>query len=236
MKQGLNLTKRIILFFLGMSIIQLGVALFLKTNIGSDPFTVFTQGLSMALNKTGLKDFSLVQMLAGKSEVTPGIANMIILMVLFLIILFTEKKRIKIGTLICVVGVGPIIDLGVNIISYFPVESYNYVIKMILLLAGCFIIAIGFSILSASNLGVAPNDIIPFIIQDKTKIEYRWIRTSLDAIFLIGGFLLGGKVGIGTIIAMLSQGPFIQLCLPYGEKIVSSILSQHESEKQEIAA
>lgn len=236
MKQGLNLTKRIILFFLGMSIIQLGVALFLKTNIGSDPFTVFTQGLSMALNKTGLKDFSLVQMLDGKSEVTPGIANMIILMVLFLIILFTEKKRIKIGTLICVVGVGPIIDLGVNIISYFPVESYNYVIKMILLLAGCFIIAIGFSILSASNLGVAPNDIIPFIIQDKTKIEYRWIRISLDAIFLIGGFLLGGKVGIGTIIAMLSQGPFIQLCLPYGEKIVSSILSQHESEKQEIAA
>lgn len=236
MKQGLNLTKRIILFFLGMSIIQLGVALFLKTNIGSDPFTVFTQGLSMSLNKTGLKDFSLVQMLAGKSEVTPGIANMIILMVLFLIILFTEKKRIKIGTLICVVGVGPIIDLGVNIISYFPVESYNYVIKMILLLAGCFIIAIGFLILSASNLGVAPNDIIPFIIQDKTKIEYRWIRISLDAIFLIGGFLLGGKVGIGTIIAMLSQGPFIQLCLPYGEKIVSSILSQHESEKQEIAA
>lgn len=236
MKQGLNLTKRIILFFLGMSIIQLGVALFLKTNIGSDPFTVFTQGLSMSLNKTGLKDFSLVQMLAGKSEITPGIANMIILIVLFVIILFTEKSRIKIGTLICVVGVGPIIDLGVNIISYFPVESYNYVIKMILLLAGCFIIAIGFSILSASNLGVAPNDIIPFIIQDKTKIEYRWIRISLDAIFLIGGFLLGGKVGIGTIIAMLSQGPFIQLCLPYGEKIVSSILSQHESEKQEIAA
>ena len=236
MKQGLNLTKRIILFFLGMSIIQLGVALFLKTNIGSDPFTVFTQGLSMALNKTGVKDFSLVQMLAGKSEITPGIANMIILIVLFVIILFTEKSRIKIGTLICVVGVGPIIDLGVNIISYFPVDSYNYVIKMILLLAGCFIIAIGFSILSASNLGVAPNDIIPFIIQDKTKIEYRWIRISLDAIFLIGGFLLGGKVGIGTIIAMLAQGPFIQLCLPYGEKIVSSILSQHESEKQEIVA
>lgn len=217
MKQGLNLTKRIILFFLGMSIIQLGVALFLKTNIGSDPFTVFTQGLSMALNKTGLKDFSLVQMLAGKSEVTPRS-----------IIGPTPTTQISVPILIRF--------FSVNIISYFPVESYNYVIKMILLLAGCFIIAIGFSILSASNLGVAPNDIIPFIIQDKTKIEYRWIRISLDAIFLIGGFLLGGKVGIGTIIAMLSQGPFIQLCLPYGEKIVSSILSQHESEKQEIAA
>lgn len=236
MKQGLNLAKRIVLFFLGMSIIQLGVALFLKTNIGSDPFTVFTQGLSITLNKTGLKDFSFVQMLAGKSEVTPGIANMIILIVLFVIILFTEKKRIKIGTLICVVGVGPIIDFGVKIISYFPVESYNYVIKMILLLLGCFIIAIGFSILSASNIGVAPNDIIPFIIQDKTKIEYRWVRISLDAVFLIGGFLLGGKVGIGTIIAMLSTGPFIQLCLPYGEKCVNLILGSYETKTEEVAA
>ena len=98
MKQGLNLTKRIVLFFLGMSIIQLGVALFLKTNIGSDPFTVFTQGLSMALNKTGVKDFSLVQMLAGKSEITPGIANMIILIVLFVIILtlIVDSLRIEV--------------------------------------------------------------------------------------------------------------------------------------------
>ncbi|WP_455796770.1 hypothetical protein [Clostridium butyricum] len=41
MKHGINLVKRIILFFIGMSIIQLGVALFLKTNIDSDTFTCF---------------------------------------------------------------------------------------------------------------------------------------------------------------------------------------------------
>ena len=46
MKKGINLIKRLIMFFIGMSIIQLGVALFLKTNIGSDTFTVFTQGLA----------------------------------------------------------------------------------------------------------------------------------------------------------------------------------------------
>lgn len=138
MKQGLNLAKRIVLFFLGMSIIQLGVALFLKTNIGSE--------------------------------------------------------------------------------------------------IGYFIIAIGFSILSASNLGVAPNDIIPFIIQDKARIEYRWVRISLDAIFLIGGFLLGGKVGVGTIIAMLSTGPLIQLCLPHGEKCVNLILGSCETKSEEVAA
>jgi uncharacterized protein len=235
MNKTINLFKRIILFFVGMSIIQFGVALFLKTNIGSDPFTVFTQGLALTLNKTGLKNFSLVKLISGVNEVTPGVANMIILVILFIVIIVVEKSRIKIGTLICVVGVGPIIDLGVRLVSYFPVESYNYVVKALLIAFGCLIIAIGFSILSATNVGVAPNDIVPFIIQDKTKAEYRWIRIALDGGFLIIGFILGGKIGIGTVIAMLSTGPFIQFCLPYGEKFVKLIVSEKEEDTEETA-
>ena len=230
MNNSINLIKRLILFFVGMSIIQFGVALFLKTNIGSDTFTVFTQGLASMLNKTGLKDFFLVKLISGSAQVTTGVANMIILVVLFVIILLTERSRINIGTLICVVGVGPIIDLGVKIVSYFPVESCNYFVKAIIVLAGCFIIAIGFSIQSASNLGVAPNDIIPFIILGRIKIQYRWIRIGLDAGYLIIGFILGGTIGIGTIIAMLSTGPFIQFCLPYGEKFVALIVNEKTEE------
>lgn len=224
MNKAINLVKRLVLFFIGMSIIQFGVALFLKTGIGSDPFTVFTQGLANILDKTGLRNLSIVNMIAGRAEVTPGIANMIILIVLFSIILIVDRKRIKIGTLICVVGVGPIIDLGVKVVSYFPVESANVIIKMLLVLLGCFIIAVGFSIMSESNMGVAPNDMVPFIIQDKIKFQYRWIRITIDATFLILGFILGGKIGIGTIIAMLTTGPFIQFCLPYGKKVVRFIV------------
>ena len=88
MTKKINLIKRLIIFFVGMSIIQIGVALFLKTNIGSDPFTLFTQGLAFLLNKT------------------PGNANMIILFVLFCIILLAERRRIKIGTIICVIEIG----------------------------------------------------------------------------------------------------------------------------------
>ena len=224
MNKAINLVKRLVLFFVGMSIIQFGVALFLKTGIGSDPFTVFTQGLATVLNKTGLQNLSIVNMIAGKAEVTPGVANMIILIILFSGILIVDRKRIKIGTLICVVGVGPIIDLGVKVVSYFPIESANIFVKMLLVLLGCFVIAVGFSIMSESNVGVAPNDIVPFIIQDNLKFQYRWIRITFDATFLIFGFILGGKVGIGTIIAMLTTGPFIQFCLPYGKKIVRFIV------------
>ncbi|WP_238915649.1 YczE/YyaS/YitT family protein [Clostridium sp. YIM B02555] len=233
MNKAFDLIKRLILFFVGMSIIQFGVALFLKTSIGSDTFTVFTQGLAATLDKTSLKDFFLVKWIAGSAQVTPGVANMILLITLFVIILVVDRKKINIGTLICVVGVGPIIDLGVRLVSYFPVESYNYVLKAVLILVGCFIIAIGFSIQSAANLGVAPNDIIPFIIQDKTKIQYRWIRIGLDAGYLIIGFILGGTIGLGTILALLSTGPFIQFCLPYGEKFVKLLVSENNNEEND---
>lgn len=67
-----KLLMKLILFFLGMAIIQLGVGLSLVTNIGSDSFTVFTQGISILL------------------KITPGIANMCILFVLT-IILYLHK-------------------------------------------------------------------------------------------------------------------------------------------------
>ncbi|WP_298847044.1 YczE/YyaS/YitT family protein [Clostridium sp.] len=213
MTKKINLIKRLIIFFVGMSIIQIGVALFLKTNIGSDPFTLFTQGLAFLLNKT------------------PGNANMIILFVLFCIILLAERRRIKIGTIICVIGVGPIIDLGVKAVSFLPITSLNIGIKILLVVIGCALIAIGFSILKASELGVAPNDIIPFIIKDKTNLEYRWIRMGLDASFLIMGFALGGVLGIGTIISALLIGPFIQFCLPYGEKFVNNIVKNQTEDE-----
>lgn len=222
MKKLSETIKKLLLFLMGMSIIQFGVALFLRMNIGSDPFTVFTQGLANTLNNLGM-------------NVTTGTANRIILVVLFSIILLLNKNHIKIGTIICVIGVGPIIDLGIRIVSILPVESYSYLLKMFLIALGCFIIAIGFSILSATKVGVAPNDIIPFIIKERINCEYRWIRICMDAFLLIGGFMLGGTVGVGTIIAMATTGPFIQLCLPYGQKFTDFILINKDESQEELS-
>ena len=211
-----KLLMKLILFFLGMAIIQFGVGLSLVTNIGSDSFTVFTQGLSMLINKT------------------PGIANMCILFVLTAGIILIDRKKINIGTFICLLGVGPVIDFSISIFSRFNIQDHNMIVKALLIVLVNFIIAVGFSILSATNLGVAPNDIVPFIIQDKTNFQYSWIRMSLDALYLIVGYLLGGKVWIGTIISMLTIGPFIQLCLPYGKKIVETIIgSKNDIDKQD---
>lgn len=207
-------TKKITMFLIGMAIIQFGVALFIKTNIGSDPFTVFTQGIANSLNALGM-------------SISTGSANRIILVVLFLTILIVNKSHIKIGTLICVIGIGPIIDMGIYLVSNLQIESYSYIVRMILVAGGCFLIAIGFSILSSTNVGVAPNDIIPFVIKEKINFEYKYIRIVQDALFLAVGYFLGGTVGVGTIIAMFSTGPFIQMCLPYGQKLVDFIVMEN---------
>ena len=66
-----------------MSIIQFGVALFLRMNIGSDPFTVFTQGLANTLNNLGV-------------NATTGTANRIILIVLFILLYADNMNDIKV--------------------------------------------------------------------------------------------------------------------------------------------
>lgn len=206
----LKLIERLIVFFIGMTIIQMGVALFLKVNMGSDPFTVFNQGLGFTLH------------------ITTGKANIIILIGLTVIILFTNKRYINVGTVICVFGVGPIIDFAVKLFSNLPVTHYNVIVKMIILACTSFVIAIGFSILSAVNLGFAPNDSIYFIISEKIKHQYRWVRICTDICYLIIGYLLGGIVGIGTIISAVLTGPFVQFCLPYGKKFVKILIDYEE--------
>lgn len=206
----LKLFKRLVAFFVGMFIIQLGVALFLKMNMGSDPFTVFDQGLAFVLH------------------ITPGQANIIILVCLTIVIFFTNKRFINIGTVICVFGVGPIIDFSLKLFSHLPVNSYNVVAKILILFLTDFVIAVGFSILSAANLGFAPNDSIYFIISEKIKKQYKWVRICTDVSYLIIGFLLGGVVGVGTVISALLTGPFVQLCLPYGKKLVDKIIEDDE--------
>lgn len=208
-----NLIKRLILFLIGMTIIQFGVALFLKSDIGSDPFTVFNQGLAFALHTT------------------PGRANIIILIVLTCLIFIFGRNYINIGTVICVFGVGPVIDFALSVISYVPIESYSIVVKGLLVVFGCLIVGVGFSILSATSLGMAPNDSVYFIIKDKTKFQYRWVRITTDLCYLIAGYLLGGVVGAGTVIAEFLPGPVIQFCLPYGERFVNLLLGNEEKSK-----
>ncbi|MDY6013221.1 YczE/YyaS/YitT family protein [Clostridium sp.] len=205
-----QLTKKLIFFFLGLWIIQTGVAIFIGTKIGSDPFTVFTQGIANVLN------------------ITPGRANMVITFIFLVIILLIERRYINIGTVLSMLSAGVFIDLMTNCFAGIHFENFNIIVKMLLLVLSCVIIAIGFSLLKATELGVSPNDVIPFLISDKTKGQYRVIRICMDVTFFVVGWLLGGVIGVGTIIAALLQGPTIQFFMPKLEKFVHRVIYTDE--------
>ena len=204
---------KLIFFLLGMAIIQLGVVIFLLSGAGSDPFTVFTQGLSKALS------------------VSTGTANMIILVTLVIAIFIADRKQLKVGTFVLVLVVGHTIDAIMGILHRFGLDTslsnFNLFTKCVIVAISCIIIAIGFSFLVSTELGVAPNDLVPLIIRDKTNFQYRWIRIGLDLSFLVVGYLLAGVVGLGTIIAVLFTGPAIQFFMPPCEKIVHKFIGKN---------
>ena len=86
---------------------------------------------------------------------------------------------------------------------------------------GCVILASGMSLVIRSDAGTGPNDLVAVILTDKLKkFQFRWVRMVCDACFMIVGFLLGGTVGIGTVIAVFLVGPVAQFVMPHSQKIV----------------
>ena len=88
-------------------------------------------------------------------------------------------------------------------------------VRIISVLVGCAILSLGMSVVINSNAGTGPNDLVAIILSDKLeRIEFRWVRMGCDAFFVSLGFILGGTVGVGTIIAIFLTGPMVQFWLP----------------------
>lgn len=209
------LLKKLLIFFLGLFTIQAGVAIFLQVAIGADPFTIFTQGIAKTFN------------------INVGNGNLLlsIIFTLIVICIFKGLKQINIGTLIALIFAGVFINFINTILAPLNLNSCPIIVKIFLTAFSCLIIAIGFSLEKATNLGVAPNDLFILLFTEKTNIQYKWIRIGIDLTFLIVGFLLcgidtfGSTVGIGTIINALIQGPMIQFFMHRIDKLVKPFIS-----------
>lgn len=204
--------KALIILFIGLAIAHLGVTLFLLSDLGTDTFTVFAQGL------------------ARKAGWTVGMMQMTTVCVLMIIMLFTTKGYVKPGTVVCAVCGGPIIDFFTMLLGNFINADSSMVVRVMSVVAGCIILALGMSIVINSNAGTGPNDLVAIILSDKInqvkKVEFRWVRMACDVVFVVLGFLLGGTVGAGTIVAVFLTGPTVQFWLPKTKKIIRGILHE----------
>ena len=206
---------RIAILMVGLVIAHLGVTLFLLANLGADPFNVFVQGLFRTLK--GVTDSPLL---------THGNTHICVCFLIILVLLVVDRRYVKAGTLLCMICGGPIIDAFSFILSPMFEALPQLGFKVMMLAAGCVILAFGMTIVIKSDAGTGPNDLVAVVLSDKLRRKFSVVRMAVDFSFVAIGYALGGSFGAGTIICAFLVGPVAGLFLPFSEKIVSACIAR----------
>lgn len=197
--------KRIALLLIGLTIAHMGVTLFLLAELGSDPFNVLIQGL--------------FRFFPWPDFMTHGYVHMGVSFGIILVLLAADRSYIRIGTLLCMVLGGPIIDGFTMLLGGAVNGDSPMALRLAVLVAGCVILAFGMTIVICSRAGTGPNDLVAVVISDKSRWKFGAVRIGVDVCFALAGFLLGGTVGLGTVICAFLVGPAAQIFMPVSEKI-----------------
>lgn len=208
-----EIAVRMVILFVGLCIAHFGVTLFLLVDLGSDPFNVLVQGVFRTLSDiTGIK------------FLTHGYTHIGINLLIILILLFVDHNYIKPGTVFCMAFGGPIIDVFTVLLDTYIHPGLPFGIRLVILALGCIILAYGMTIVMKSDAGTGPNDLVAISISEKGKFPFGITRTITDVSFVLVGFLLGGKFGIGTIVCAALVGMVAERFLPINEKIIKRVL------------
>ncbi len=208
-----ELVIRVLIMMVGLTIAHLGVTLFLLTELGSDPFNVLIQGLFRSVS-------------AFIPFLTHGRVHVAVSLMIMVILLFVDRSYVKIGTILCMVFGGPIIDIFSSVLSPVMIQEKSFFIRVAVLALGCVILAYGMTIVIKSDAGTGPNDLVAVVISDKLKKKFSIVRIIVDVSFVVIGWLLGGTFGIGTIICAFLVGPVAGIFLPINEKVINGMVEK----------
>ena len=201
---------RVVLLLIGLCIAHLGVTLFLQTELGSDPFNVFVQGL-----------FRSVPWPAW-AAMTHGRVHLLVSLLILLVLLMADRSYVGVGTVLCMALGGPIID--VYTLWLAPVIHGGLPL----------LLAFGMTIVIRSQAGTGPNDLVAVVLSDKLKKPFGPVRVAVDCAFAGIGLALGGVLGIGTVVCAFLVGPAAQLFFPVSEQICQIALRQFAGESSRV--
>ena len=201
---------RVALLLAGLTIAHLGVTLFLQADMGSDPFNVLIQGL--------------FRFFPWPAFMTHGNVHVGVSFLIILVLLVVDRSYIRIGTLLCMVLGGPIIDVYTLVLAPVIHSRSPIALRLVSLVAGCLILAFGMTMVIQSQAGTGPNDLVAVVISDKAKWKFGRVRIAVDVCFAALGFLLGGTLGLGTVVCACLVGPTAQIFLPISGRICGRFL------------
>ena len=207
-----ELAVRVVLLLAGLCVAHLGVTLFLQSDLGSDPFNVFVQGLFRGIPWPAF------------AAMTHGRTHLLVSLVILLVLLAVDRSYVGIGTVLCMALGGPIIDVYTLWLSPVIHGGLPLPLRLALLVAGCVILAFGMTIVIRSQAGTGPNDLVA--VGDKLRKPFGPVRIGVDLTFALVGLALGGVVGLGTVICAFLVGPAAQLFFPISQRLCEAALAQ----------
>lgn len=209
-----ELAVRVVLLLAGLCVAHLGVTLFLQSDLGSDPFNVFVQGLFRGIPWPAF------------AAMTHGRTHLLVSLVILLVLLAVDRSYVGIGTVLCMALGGPIIDVYTLWLSPVIHGGLPLPLRLALLVAGCVILAFGMTIVIRSQAGTGPNDLVAVVLSDKLRKPFGPVRIGVDLTFALVGTALGGVLGLGTVICAFLVGPSAQLFFPVSERLCQAALRQ----------
>ncbi|AEG60666.1 YczE/YyaS/YitT family protein [Desulforamulus ruminis] len=191
-KKAILFLVKLFWFSLGLFICAFSIVLILESNLGLGPWDVFH--ISMT---------KYVPLTFGQVNIATGL--------LCVIIAYAMGIKPTFGTILNMLMGGVFIDfiMSVNLIP----PAITYLQQYAYLLIGIFCFGLGTGAYISAHMGTGPRDSLMMGLQRSTGRSIGLVRTVLEVLVVTLGFLLGGKIGVGTLIFSFTIGWFTQLFL-----------------------
>jgi uncharacterized membrane protein YczE len=183
------LNRSVILFF-GLFIFGLGDSLLIQSQIGNAPWSVLAQGVSELF------------------EISLGWSTFLISS--FVMLLWIPlRERPGFGTLSNIVVIAVAIQLGTTV---FP-TSDRFLVSLLYCFLGIALVGVGSAFYITCGLGSGPRDGLMTALHSRTGFRIGRVRLVIEAFVLILGAILGGTIGLGTLLFALFIGQAIAISL-----------------------
>jgi uncharacterized membrane protein YczE len=186
-----SMTRRLIQLLLGLALYGISLGVMVRANLGLDPWDVFHQGLA---ERTGISLGMMVNLVGAA----------------VLLLWIPIRQRPGIGTIANVFLIGTFADLTLWLLP--PVE--NLALAAAMMICAILLNGIATGAYIGAGLGPGPRDGLMTGLVKRTGGSVRVIRTSIEVTVLAVGWLLGGTVGLGTVLYAVAIGPIVHRALP----------------------
>ncbi len=186
------MTRRFFQLVWGLILYGFSMAMMLRANLGLDPWDVLHQGIAPVL---GLS-FGMTVNLVG---------------LIVLLLWIPMRQRPGIGTVLNIVVIGTAVDLSLMILP----TPLGYPERFFFLTAGIVLNGIAGGAYIGAGLGPGPRDGLMTGICGRTGWPVKIVRTAIELTVLATGWLLGGTVGVGTVLYAASIGWIVHHALPW---------------------